>query len=89
MQNISASLYAEWAGRLEFLLLQYDCSTMMVKSLPLVRFTISAVVLVRSWVWMGWAGLPTHASTIVSSSVATSVSSVTLALARYSKFRIC
>ena len=43
MQSSSAFLYAEWAGRLGFLLLEYDCRMVPIILQRTVRFTTIVV----------------------------------------------
>ena len=49
MQSSSAFLYAEWAGRLGFLLLEYDCRMVPIILQRTVRFTTIVVGLGLSW----------------------------------------
>ena len=49
MQSSSAFLYAEWAGRLGFLLLEYDCRMVPIILRRTVRFTTIVVGLGLSW----------------------------------------
>ena len=60
MQSSSAFLYAEWAGRLGFLLLEYDCRMVPIILKRTVRFTTILVGQDSSWAGLELAGLSTH-----------------------------